>query len=165
MTMRATARGAFLAMVCLGMAGGVARAGSPRITRRDLAIRAARVAGVELPSNGEDRAAAAALMRGGIDLGADPKAPVTEATLVELGKAIGVTVSTSKPRSPVSRAFAAAFLQSIQVPLQSALTTHAGSATVNASCKGREARSVRQGVPASNADPNATAGPCEEPIP
>jgi hypothetical protein len=159
------ASGAVLALVCFGVAGGVARAGSDRLTRGDLAIRAARAAGIALPAAGEDRAAAAALKKSGIDFGADLKAPVTQATLVELGKVVGVSVSTSKPQAPVSTAIGAAFVRSIQGPLQAAVAAQGGTTFVNASCKGRESRASREGTPASNANPNATAGPCEEPIP
>lgn len=159
------ASGVVVALVCFGIAGDAARAGSDRLTRRDLAIRVARAAGIELPAAGEDRAAVAALKKSGIDLGTDLKASVTQATLVELGRAVGVSVSTSKPKAPVSAAIGAAFVQTIQGPLQATVTAQGGTMFVNASCKGRESRASRQGTPASNANPNATAGPCEEPIP
>jgi hypothetical protein len=164
--MRTRANLAAALLFCTTTAVSPAAGPAPAATRADLAIDLARVTGARLPAAGAARAAADLLRPSGIDLGADLERPVTRELLVEIGRAIGVTVVGAKADAPVSRAMGQAFATSIRGSLQTALVrSQGGTAMTHVSCQGRESREGRKGTPASPANPNATAPPCEEPIP
>ncbi len=150
-----------------GLAAGSLGAATGGITKGELALKMARAAGINLPATGSRQAAAEALRRSGIDLGTDLAAPATEQTLVQAGRALGASVTTSRPDAPVTPGVGQAFVQSIKNPLRiaAAASGQNGTSVTHASCQGRESRAGRRGTPASPADPNATATPCEEPIP
>lgn len=142
-----------------GMGGGM--------TTADLALQLVRAAGISPAASGTPQAALDSLRRAGIDLGSDLKAPVTEKVLAQVALALGVGVSTSRPDAVVTPAVASAFVASVKGALRGAAEAsgRGGSDAVNASCQGRESREGRKGTPASPADFNATAGPCEDPAP
>jgi hypothetical protein len=150
-----------------GMAAGPLRAAATGgETTGELALQMAGVAGMALPESGAKQAALQALRRSGIDLGSDPKARVTQGTLVRIGRSLGVAVASSRPGAGVTPGMGRAFLQTVTGPLRTAAaTTAGGTPIIHASCKGRESRQQRKGIPASPADINAIAEPCEEPIP
>jgi hypothetical protein len=133
------------------------------VTTGDLATRLARAAGISLPASDSQQAALSSLRKSGIDLGGDPKALVTEKTLVQVGQSLWVKVTSVHPDAPATPAMCNAFIQSFKGEVQSAAAAlgHGKAGTENAGCQGRESRSGRDGAPASPADPNATDGPCE----
>lgn len=167
MQWRPRSAAAILAILALAAASPLGAAGATRpATVGDLAAQVAQAAGLALPAGAAPQAAIEALAKMGIRLGADPGAAVTERTLVEVGRAVGAPVTSSRPGRTVSASLSQAFVRSIQGPLQQAsASAQGGTAMIHVSCQGRESRQGRKGTPASNANPNATADPCEEPIP
>jgi hypothetical protein len=135
------------------------------MTTADLALQMARAAGISLPVQASPQAALESLGKAGIHLGSDLEAPVTEKVLVQVGVALGATVSTFHPEARVTPAMSSGFVQSLKGLLQNAAAAsgQGGKDLIHASCRGRESREARQGSPASPSDFNATAGPCEEP--
>ncbi len=86
-----------------GMAAGPRRAAATGgETTGDLALQMAGVAGMALPESGAEQAALQALRRSGIDLGSDPKARVTQGTLVRIGRSVGVAVASSRPDAGIT---------------------------------------------------------------
>ena len=162
---------ACIAVVSLALTGP-ARAAAPRILRTgELAVKLARAAGVTLPAQDTERVAAASLARFGIDLGTSLSRPVVERDLVLVGRALGLPVTSEQPGNTVTPGQGNAFVGVARGSLLAAEGAGNGNGGtkqggINASCQGRDARSGRNGEPASPADPNATAPPCEEePIP
>jgi hypothetical protein len=160
--------------------GGIARAAEPKKLRTgELAVQLARAAGVSLPAEDAEKVAAARLARFGIDLGSSLSRPVVERDLVLVGRALGLEVTSEQPGNPVTPGQGTAFVGVARGSLLAAEGVGSGNSggngngnggtkqgDINASCKGRNARSGRKGEPASPANPNATAPPCEEePIP
>jgi hypothetical protein len=139
-----------------GVGGGV--------TTGDLALQLARAAGIALPSS-DPQAALESLGKAGIKLGNDLKAPVTEKVLVQVGLAVGLRVSASRPEAAITPAMGSAFIRLFKEAPSSVAVVSGQSETDNVSCQGRESRADRQGTPASPSDPNATADPCEDPGP
>jgi len=168
-TVRWNRRPAAVGLMILGLAweasaGAIGPAGAATVGQ--LAVQAAQAAGLALPDAGGPKAALEGLAKIGIRLGTDASAAVTEDTLARLGEAVGVRVTSSRPGSPVSPAMSRTFVQSIRgALLQASVAARGGQEAIRASCQGRESRQGRKGTPASNADPNATSGPCEEPLP
>jgi hypothetical protein len=157
---------AFVAITALAAAPLLAEMGGG-MTTADLALQLARAAGISLPAHDSPQAALESLGKAGINLGSDLKAPVTGKALVQVGLAVGVRVSTSRPEAAVTPAVSSAFIQLFKGQLQSAaaVSGQKGPDMVHASCRGRASRAARQGTPASPSDFNATVGPCEEPAP
>ena len=131
----------------------------------DLALQLARAAGISLPASDSPQDVLESLGKAGINPGIDPKAPVTEKVLVQVGVSVGASVSTSHPEAAVTPGVSGAFIQLLNGKFQSAAAVwgQSGKDTVHASCQGRASRAARQGTPASPSDFDATAGPCEEP--
>jgi len=157
---------AFAAITALAAAPLLAASGGG-MTTADLALQLARAAGVNLPANASPEAARESLGKAGIKLGSDLKAPVTEKALVQVGLAVGLSVSTSRPGAAVTPVVGSAFVQLIKGALQraAAIPGEGGTDIIHASCQGRASRAARHGTPASPADFDATAGPCETPEP
>jgi hypothetical protein len=149
-----------------GTSPSAAVRGTP-VTTGQFALQLARAAGLTLPATGAERAALEGFGRIGLGLGADPGRALTERTLMQVGQAVGVKVSPGRPDHLVTPAVSAAFVQAIKGPLILATAkARSGAEQVRVSCQGRDSRHGRKGTPASNANPNATAPPCdEEPIP
>ncbi len=161
MTHRFMVTGALAVLVIAGLAAvssPISAAGG--VTLGGLAVQMARAVGMNLPSQGAEQAAAQAFKKAGIDLGGDLTAAVTEKTLVQVGKMLGASVTSSRPTAAVSPAVGQAFVQAIKGPLQAAVTTASGTQMPHVSCQGRESRQDRKGTPASPANINAVAGPC-----
>lgn len=137
------------------------------MTTGDLALQLTRAAGITLAPVDSPRAALDSLARAGIFLGTDAGAPVTGETLVQVGAALGVNVTTSRPNAAVTPAMGNAFIARFKGELQSAagVPARGGSEAIHVSCQGRESRAARQGTPASPSNPNSTAEPCEDPAP
>jgi len=155
----------FVAIIALTSAPLLASAGSG-MTTADLALQLARAAGITLTPVDSPRAALESLAKAGIPLGNDLKAPVTEKVLAEVGRALGVKVTTSRPDGAVTPAMSSAFIALFKGEIHSAAAAGSGkggSGEVHASCQGRESRAGREGTPASPSDPNASAGPCDDP--
>ncbi|HEU4402329.1 MAG TPA: hypothetical protein VFT43_09505 [Candidatus Polarisedimenticolia bacterium] len=176
MTRRSRITAAFAALALLGVAVGPALAGAEAVaTKGQFAVQMAQAAGLKLPATGTEQAAMAALAKAGIALGPSVTARVTEQDLVLAGKAVGAKVTTTNPTRLVTSGMSQAFAQTIKGSLQQSLATSTNapgqSGQVHVSCQGATSRLGRQGTPASNADPNATATPAdisgcgEEPIP
>lgn len=149
----------------LAGAGGGAGGG---MTTADLALQLARAAGIGHPASDSPQAALESLGTIGIDLGSDLKAPVTEKTLIQVGQAVGVAISSSHPEAAVTPAVSGALIQLLKGALQSAafVSGRGGADLIHASCQGRASRAARRGTPASpSSNFNASAGPCEEPVP
>jgi len=155
-------------------AGNTVRAADPRTVHAgELAVRLARAAGVALPAQDAEKVAAEKLSRLGIDLGAPLSRPVVERDLVLVGKVLGVAVVSTQPGNTVSPGQISSFVGVVRGSLLAAEGAGNGNGNggtkegdINASCQGRDARSGRNGTPASPSDPNATAPPCgEEPVP
>jgi len=157
---------AIVAITALAAAPLLAAAGGG-MTTADLALQLARAAGMTLAPVDSPQAALESLAKAGITLGTDPKAPVTEKVLVQVGVALGVKVTTSNPDATVTRAMGTAFIALFKGEIQSAAGVPGknGSDEIHVSCQGRESRAGREGTPASPSNPNATAGPCEDPAP
>ncbi|HKQ98822.1 MAG TPA: hypothetical protein VJV75_13170, partial [Candidatus Polarisedimenticolia bacterium] len=101
----------------------------------------------------------------GIVLAPSADTPLFAGDLVLAARAVGVTVSAASPVAPVTPAQATAFVGAVRGTLRADIKGNGLGGTkeddIDASCRGREARSGRNGTPASPADPNATAPPCE----
>ncbi|HUD71841.1 MAG TPA: hypothetical protein VMQ62_07740 [Dongiaceae bacterium] len=147
-------------------AGEAVRAG-------DLAVQLARAAGVRLPAEAPEKRAAEFLRARGITLAPTADTPLMAGDLVVVARSLGVPVSAAAPATAVTPAQATAFVGAVRGTLRAVANGHGNGnggdkeGDINASCRGREARSGRNGTPASPADPNATAPPCdgEEPTP
>jgi hypothetical protein len=153
---------AFAFLIALG--AGPLRAGTGvGMTTGDLAVQLARAAGIGLPDTGTTRAAMKSLHTMGIDLGSEPAAPATQLDLIEAGRALGVKVTSARADAPVTPAMCNAFIRAYAGEAQSAAAASgvATDDTAHASCQGRESRADREGTPASPADPNASAPPCD----
>ncbi len=164
---------ACIALVSIA-AGDTARAADPKTLRTgELAVQLARAAGLALPAQDAERVAAERLARLGIDLGSSLSRPVVERDLVLVGQALGLPVASAQPANTVSPGQGSAFVGVVRGSLLAAEEAGNGNGNggtkeggINASCQGRDARSGRNGEPASPSDPNATAPPCgEEPAP
>lgn len=157
---------ALVAVIALTAAPLLAAAGTG-MTTGDLALQLARAAGMTLAPADSPRAALDSLAKAGILLGKDPTAPVTERDLAQVGAALGVTVTTSRPDAAVTTAMSSAFIALIKGEIRGGAggAGKGGSDAVHASCQGRESRAGRAGTPASPSDPDATAGPCDDPAP
>jgi hypothetical protein len=155
---------AAVALTCLPAVPALA--GPQRgVTRGQLAVQLVRAAGVQLPEKRAEQAAATALRRSGIDLGANLAVVVREIDLVRIGDLLGTRVASSQPDRTVSSGKSEAFVQALKGPLQAAVAS-SGTSEIHVSCQGRNSRAQRRGIPASPANPNATEPPCEtEPIP
>ncbi|MFQ5877742.1 MAG: hypothetical protein ACE5JH_08675 [Acidobacteriota bacterium] len=155
---------AIAGLLATSLAGG---AGPSATTRGELARTLVNAAGIAVRAGNPEREAVERLRGLGIDLGTDLKRPVTEADLVEIGRKVGTEVRTADPDRPVSPGKVRAFAQLLKgglLSLQSA--AEGGTSDIRISCQGRDSRAGRRGAPASPADPNATAPPCEvEPLP
>jgi hypothetical protein len=154
----------FLALAASGSVPAAERAA----TRGELALQIVRAAGLRLPAAGTERAALQELKARGVDLGTDPARPATQGDLARIGALVGAAVTAPQPGAPVTPGKARAFTVSIQGPLKQSLggSAQANPDDVRISCQGRNSRAGRKGTPASPADPNATAPPCdEEPLP
>jgi hypothetical protein len=158
--------GVLVVLVAAGSASGApARAGAA-VTRGELAVQMARASGVKLPTKKPETAAASVLLERGISLGGSLKGVVTEANLVEIGRALGTQMTTAHPEAPVTPSIGRAFVQAVKGSLASALAAGGPPTQMpHVSCQGRESREGRKGTPASQANINATADPCEEPVP
>jgi hypothetical protein len=115
-------------------------------------------------------------MRIGINLEGRLSQPLAERDLVEIGSALGAEVVTSHPTGVVTPGKSQAFVSTMKGALAAARNRAEASSAgvkgddgINAACQGRAARDSRRGTPASPADPNATAPPCDdtggEPLP
>jgi hypothetical protein len=149
---------AFVAIIALSGAPLLAAPGNA-MTTADLALRMARAGGITLTPFDSPGAALDALARAGIFLENDLETPVTEKVLLEVGAALGVKVTTSRPEAAVSTTVGSAFIASFKGALQSAIDP------LHASCQGRQSRADRNGTPPSPSDPNATAEPCVDSAP
>lgn len=142
-----------------------APAGSP-IRAGEMAVWLARAAGVSVPDSGGERMAAEYLAARGVVFGATLDATVRQVDLVEAARALGMGAKATTPSAPISPAQAAAFVGAARGSV--AFEPHvygpdgAKQGDINASCRGRAARSGRKGTPASPANPNATAPPCDD---
>jgi hypothetical protein len=156
---------AILAAVTL--AGEAPAQAGTAVTRGELAVQMARASGIKLPGRQPERAAARILLTKGIDLGGGLREVVTEATLVEIGRSLGARLTTTHPEAPVTPSTGRAFVQAMRSSLVSALAPGDPPApqVPHVSCQGRASREGRKGTPASQASLNATADPCEEPVP
>lgn len=157
---------AFIVMTALTAAPLLAAPGGG-MTTGDLALQLTRAAGITLAPADSPRAALDSLARAGITLGTDPGVPVTGKMLVQVGAALGVNVTTSRPDATVTSAMSSAFIALFKGEIQSAAGVPAGggSEAIHVSCQGRDSRAGRDGTPASPSNPNATAEPCEDPAP
>jgi len=139
-------------------AGEAVRAG-------DLAVQLVRAAGVRLPAEAPEKRAAEFLRARGITLAPTADTPLMAGDLVAVARSLGVQVSAAAPAAAVTPAQATAFVGAVRGTLRADGNGHGNGGDkegdINASCRGREARSGRNGTPASPADPNATAPPCE----
>jgi hypothetical protein len=131
-----------------------------------LSVRLARSLGAPLPATHPEAAAAALLGRHGLVVGDDLSRPVLGYDLVVFGRAVGASVTSSQPASAATPAQVAAFVGAVRGSILGAQANGNGQGAskedgINASCRGREARDGRNGTPASPADPNATAPPCD----
>jgi hypothetical protein len=159
------------ALAAVTMSGGAGFASPVKtMTVGDLAVRLARTAGVRLPGAEPEKAAAAFLRAHGLILDADLDRPALEMDLVTAGRALGVAVTTRQPGSPVTLTQGAALAGAARGSLLASEAAGPDPASsgggLNVSCQGRDSRADRRGIPASPADPNATAPPCSgEPTP
>lgn len=155
------------AAAVLSLTGGptTAAPADEAVRAGDLAVQLARAAGVRLPAAEPEKRAAAFLKARGIVLAPSADTPLFAGDLVQAARSVGVSVSAAAPGAAVTPAQASAFVGAVRGALRSDSNGkgHGGvkEDDINASCRGREARSDRKGTPASPADPNATAPPCE----
>jgi hypothetical protein len=158
--------GAGLTVICLAAGLVTAAPASEAVRAGDLAVALARASGVRLPLHGAERVAADFLAARGIVLGPSLDAGLLQRDLVEAARVVGAVVDSSRPSDPVTPAQGAAFVGAVRGVLrgEGKGTGLGGSkqGDINASCQGRAARAGRHGTPASNANPNATAPPCDE---
>ena len=159
--------GALVVLVAAGSASGAPAHAGAAVTRGELAVQMARASGFKLPTTKPENAAASALLERGISLGGSLKDAVTEADLVEIGRALGAQMTTAHPEAPVTPAIGRAFVQAVKGSLAGSAPAHGGPPVQmpHISCQGRQSRQGRKGTPASQANINATADPCEEPVP
>jgi hypothetical protein len=154
-----TAAGLLIGGITAAPAGSSIRAG-------DMAVWLARAAGVSVPDTGGERIAAEYLAARGVVFGATLDATVRQFDLVEAARALGMNAKATSPSAPVTPAQAAAFVGAARgsVTFEPNVIGPEGTkqGDINASCRGRAARSGRKGTPASPANPNATAPPCDD---
>lgn len=157
------------AAAVVSLAGGRSEAapGAEAVRAGDLAVQLARAAGVRLPVGNPEKRATRFLAARGVMLAPTADTPLMAGDLILAARALGVSVQATAPGAAVTPVQAAAFVGAVRGALRS---DSQGNGTgvggdkegdINASCRGREARAGRQGTPASPADPNATAPPCE----
>jgi hypothetical protein len=147
-------------------AGMVVAAPVETMSVGDLAVRLARTVGAPASATLSEASAAAFLGRHGLAMGKDLSRPVLGSDLIVFGRAIGATVTTSQPAAAATPAQVSAFVGVARGSILGTQASASGLASskedgINASCRGREARDGRHGTPASPADPNATAPPCD----
>jgi hypothetical protein len=153
------------AVVCLTSGRTDAAPADQAVRAGDLAVQLARAAGVRLPADHPEKRAAAFLRARGIMLAPTADTPLFAGDLVDVARSLGVQVKAAASDAAVTPAQAVAFVGAMRGTLRSDIKGNGkGSGKegdIDASCRGREARSGRDGTPASPADPNAAAPPCE----
>ncbi len=157
------------AAAVMTLAGGRIEAApaSEAVRAGDLAVQMARAAGVRLPAENPEKRAAEFLRARGISLAPTADTPLMAGDLVAVARSLGVSVSAATPAAPVTAVQATAFLGAVRGTLRAEGNGHGNGnggdkeGDINASCRGREARAGRSGIPASPANPNATAPPCD----
>lgn len=153
------AAGLLIGGIMAAPAGSTIRAG-------EMAVWLARAAGVSVPDTGGERIAADYLAARGVVFGATLDATVRQFDLVEAARALGMSAKATNPSAPISPAQAAAFVGAARGSVAFEPNVYgpegAKQGDINASCRGRAARSGRKGTPASPANPNATAPPCDD---
>jgi len=165
--MRARVGWGVAAFAAAGLSAGlVVAAPAEGTTVGHLAVRLARSVGAPVSATHSEAAAAAFLGRHGLALGDDLSRPVLGSDLIGFGRAVGARVTTSQPAAAATPAQVAAFVGVARGSILGTESSANGHGTskedgINASCRGREARDGRNGTPASPADPNATAPPCD----
>jgi hypothetical protein len=156
-----------VAVTAMACAMGVLTAApaTSSIRAGEMALWLARAAGVSLPDAGGERIAAKYLADRGVVFGDRIDATVRQRDLVEAARVLGIGVRATKPSEPITPAQGAAFVGAARgsVAFEVRIFGPAGTkeGDINASCRGRLARSGRTGTPASPSNPNATAPPCE----
>jgi len=166
---------AVTAVTCLAGSRSEAAPAGEAVRAGDLAVQLARAACVLLQVHDPEKRATAFLRARGISLAPTADTPLMAGDLILVARALGVSVSAGSPDAAVTPAQASAFVGAARGSL---LAEGKGNGNangigngnglggskeddINASCRGREARAGRKGTPASPADPNATAPPCD----
>jgi hypothetical protein len=155
------------AIAAAGLSAGLGLAAPVEsLTVGNLSVRLARSLGAPLSATHPEASAAAFLRRHGLVVGEDLSRPVVGNDLIVFGRALGASVTTNQPAAPATPAQVAAFVGAVRGGILGTQSNGNGQGTskedgINASCRGREARDGRNGTPASPADPNATAPPCD----
>lgn len=157
------------AAAVMTLAGGRIEAAPAGVAVRagDLAVQLAHAAGVRLPAGNPEKRAVEFLRARGISLAPTADTPLMAGDLVAVARSLGASVSAASPAAAVTPAQATAFVGAVRGSLRADSNGHGNGnggtkdGDIDASCRGREARSGRNGTPASPADPNATAPPCD----
>ena len=151
-----------LSLVILLIGLSPAQAAPSHMTRRTLLLGLARSAGAVVdpgaPPEVQEAQAARVLGRIGIRIEGSLDETVTELDLVEAGKAVGARVKSSDPDRKVTKGKGSGFILSLTDNIHAAMGRQNDEVRVN--CRGLLSRFGRKGIPASPADPNATAPPC-----